>query len=476
MIERIPKSVVVLIVIALGLVLACIAYSRPGYFTSEGYLQEILMLELCVAAVWLYRKVFYPIVISTFLLAGVDLPVGSIWTMARWGVLGLGALIGTVIMLKERRYRFGMFHVLAFFAVLAALVSAAVSRYTMISSLKVLSLLLLFVYAATGVRVAVIGRENRFFSGLLLGTEILVGLIGAFYLMGVEALGNPNSLGAVMGVAGAPILLWGMVLPQESVTYRRRLLLFGLAMYLAYASHARAALLAGFISCALLCLALRRYALLAQGVGILAVLIAAGGIVNPEAFSRTVSNVTSTVLFKGKDPSEGLLASRKSPWQDSVDAIRDHFWFGTGFGTADNGQDATEEVGKFSSHSSVTAEHGSSYLAITSWVGILGVVPFALVLGVLLKRIFRALWWMWRTGNPVHPAVPLTFVLLAGMMHAVFEDWMFAPGYYLCIFYWTMAFVFVDQTALMPIPESVAAYRWRAAQAPQAIGTVAPSR
>ena len=28
-------------------------------------------------------------------------------------------------------------------------------------------------------------------------------------------MGNPNSLGAVMGVVGAPILLWGILVSEE---------------------------------------------------------------------------------------------------------------------------------------------------------------------------------------------------------------------------------------------------------------------
>jgi hypothetical protein len=35
--------------------------------------------------------------------------------------------------------------------------------------------------------------------------------------------------------------------------------------------------------------------------------------------------------------------------------------------------------------------------------------------------------------------------MVAGLVHAGLEDWMFAPGYYLCAFYWTMAFIFVDR-------------------------------
>lgn len=431
---------------------AFLAYSRPGYFTSKTVLGGFLGLECLIAAVWLYRRFFFAVIIVTFLLAGVDLPVGSVWTVARWFVLGLGALVGLTIVLKEHRYSFGMFHVLAFFAVLAALVSAAVSRYTTVSLLKVLSLFLLYVYAATGARVAVINRENRFFEGLVVGCEIFVALIAGFYLLGIEAMGNPNSLGAVMGVVAAPILLWGTFLKQDRFTGRRRMILFLVAAYLTYSSHARAGMLAMFFSCGLLCLALRRYVALASGITLLAILIASAAILQPDAFSKTVSSFTSTVVYKQKDPEEGVLSSRTPPWQETIDSIRDHVWFGSGFGTSDTVEEATQNIAKFSSSSATTTEHGSSYLALLSWVGMAGALPFVLLLAAIVANITKAVVWMFRTGDPLHPAVPLAIVIFAGLIHATFEDWLFAPGYYLCLFFWAITFIFVDQTKLLRMP------------------------
>jgi O-antigen ligase len=461
-IERIPKSIFAAAVVLGPIVLVCLAYSQPGYFTSQTYLGGLLLFELLAAAVWMYRRFFFPVVIVAFLLAGVDLPGASIWTAARWLILGVGALVGSVIMLKDRRYHFGLFHVLALLAVLAALVSAAVSRYTSLSLLKVLSLLLLFVYAGTGARLAVTGRENRFFSGLLIGCEVFVGAIAACYFVGIEVMGNPNSLGAVMGVVGAPILLWGTLVSEKPFVLRRRLALYAIAMYLTFASHARAGWVAASVSCALLCLALRRYKLLSQGVVFIVILVATAAIIQPEAFSRTVSSLNSEVVYKRKDPNAGLLASRESPWQDAVDAINSHLWFGTGFGTSDNGQDLPESGGNFSTISTVSREHGSSYLAITTWVGMVGVLPFLMILLLLLRKILQTVVWMLGTGNPSHPAVPLAMVMMAGMLHAGLEDWMFAPGYYVCVFYWSMAFVFVDQVSSLPLADSRRASFWRA--------------
>ena len=83
---------------------------------------------------------------------------------------------------------------------------------------------------------------------------------------------------------------------------------------------------------------------------IIIILVAAAAILQPEAFSRTVSTLTSTVIYKAKDQGAGLMASRQSPWQDAVDTIHNHFWFGTGFGTSDSGHDATREPAQIRNH------------------------------------------------------------------------------------------------------------------------------
>ena len=46
-------------------------------------------------------------------------------------------------------------------------------------------------------------------------------------------------------------------------------------------------------------------------------------------------------------------------------------------------------------------------------------------------------------------AVPAAAIVLSGLVHATFEDWMFAVGYYICVFFWVIAFILVD---LAPAP------------------------
>jgi hypothetical protein len=461
--ERIPKAALIAGAAALCLpMLAFLAYKRPMYFTSSRYIGGLALLECMVGAIYLYRRIFFAVVIIAFLLAGSNLPFGGgVWTAGRWFALSVGALVGCFIMLQERRHHFGMFHLLAMFAILSAMVSAAVSRYQGFAFLKATSLLLLFVYAGTGARLAVGGRENRFFRGLLTSCEVFVGFMAACYLVGMEAMGNPNSLGAVMGVVAAPILLWGTLLDDGVFAHRRRQILFVISVYLIFHSHSRAGLAAALFSCGILCLALRQYKLLGQGIVIILIIVASSAIFDPEAFSRAIASLNSSVVYKGQDPSQGIFASRQTPWQGAMQSIHGHFWFGSGFGTTDNGQDASEQLDRYETGERVSSENGSSYLAITTWVGVLGVVPFLLLLLALSWSVLRTVLWMINTRNPAHPAIPLAMVMLAGLVHAGFEDWLFAVGYYLCVFYWTLAFVLVDIVPYASLPRF--SHKWQPA-------------
>ena len=106
-------------------------------------------------------------------------------------------------------------------------------------------------------------------------------------------------------------------------------------------------------------------------------------------------------------------------------------------------------------------------------MGFLGVVPFLFLILTLLVYIVRTLRWMWNTGNPTHPAVPLAMVLIAGLVNAGLEDWLFAVGYYLCVIFWGLAFILVDFAPSAPhlrLP-----FRWRPNQVQQSWGRVAPN-
>lgn len=448
------------------------AYKWPVYFTSRTYLLGLLLIEFLVLALWLYRRVFFVLIILAFLLAGVDLPVGTFWTVGRWVFLGVGAAAGSFLMLRERSRHFGLFHLLAVFAPLLAMVSAAVSPYPRVALLKALSFALLFLYGATGARISAAGRENEFFAGLLTGCELFVGIIAVLYFAGIEAMGNPNSLGAVMGIVAAPILLWGTMLEETPLVRSRHIVLYGICIFLTFYSHARAAMAAALVSSALLCIALRKYRMMAKGAGAMMILISLFGVLQPEAVSDMFSNLTGSIIYKSNRDTT-LLASRESPWRAAVDSINNHLWFGTGLGTAETFKGPRANAAVFSSSADVTNENGSSYLTILSGVGILGVVPFAMLLLLLLNKVVRTVGWLRKTTNACHPAVPLAMVLVAALIHAGFEDWLFASGSYLCVWFWSLAFIFID---VAPSPLAKGGFAWRLRPMQRDLGGVASTQ
>ena len=148
-------------------------------------------------------------------------------------------------------------------------------------------------------------------------------------------------------------------------------------------------------------------------------------------------------IYKG-DQENGIMSSRNSVWDRTVVSIRQRPWFGSGFGTVATDYDTTvASTGGFSSEGR-TQEHGNSYLAILEWVGLLGVIPFYALALIVVVRTSQVLIWLKRTKDPFSPAVPIALVMVAGLIHAGFEDWLFAVGYYLCVFFWSLAFVLID--------------------------------
>jgi O-antigen ligase len=430
--------------IALGCMLAvCAAIFRPAYFSNSDELALLLFLQVLLAAIWNYRARFFPLLLAVFLWAGMVVPLSSTWTSGRWFVLAAGALAGLVVSTGDRRHRFGSFHLVAFLCVVAALISAAESAYPTLAFLKAMSLLLLFLYGSSGARLAVMDREARFFSGLLLGCELLVYISAiAYFILKQEIFGNPNSLGAVMGVAAVPILLWGTLVSEKTLVGRRRTFAFALALLLLFSSYARAGIAAAAVSCILLCVALRRYGLLLKGLG-LALLLAAFVMATVPLHDQSSNSIAAVFLYKGRREG-GILASRTPVWDETVSIIQEHPWFGSGFGTSPTSSEVVQQPGNFESLRQATREHGNSYLAITEWVGLLGDVPFLVLIILIASSIARTLMQMRRTGNVFSYAIPLAAVLAAGLVDAAFEDWLFASGYYLCVFFWTLAFIMDD--------------------------------
>ena len=65
-------------------------------------------------------------------------------------------------------------------------------------------------------------------------------------------------------------------------------------------------------------------------------------------------------------------------------------------------------------------------------------------MALTILNVRRALVRIRHTGDFCSPVVPLAAVMLAAVVHAGFEDWMFAVGNYICVFFWALAFILVD--------------------------------
>ena len=428
--------------VMLVLALVLLARSWPGYFSNQQYLAGFIFLQVLLVCLWSFDRWFFPLLMIAFLLAGMDLPMTGPWTMGRWVVLGAGAIVGFARAASIGRQRFNAFHLAAAVSVASALVSAMMSVVPSLSLMKAFSLFLLFLYGASGARL-VWSDPDRFLRGLLLGCEISVYFSASCYLvLGSEVWGNPNSLGAVEGVIAAPLLLWGALVSQTRSLRARRIVACVGALYLVYFSVARAAMLAAGLSILVLLFALHRRKLILQGLlGVLCV-VAVTAIAVPARFDQWQDSLVAGVIYKGHRD-QGLLGSRTSPWQETVQVIQKNPYFGSGFGTSISGDKPFGEVATFAS-TSINREHGSSYLAITEWVGLLGLLPFVLLIFLLLRSIVRVFFYLRRTGNVYHYSAPLMMVVVAGLSHAFFEDWLFAVGYYLTVFFWVVAFLLND--------------------------------
>jgi O-antigen ligase len=313
--------------------------------------------------------------------------------------------------------------------------------------MKVLSLFLMFLYCSTGLRVATAGREGQFMDGILLGCEINIYWCALVYPVGWAFWNNPNSLGAVTGVVMTPFILWGfMVAETRNEKYRRGIALL-ICLVLLFFSASRASILAAAVTSIVMCFCLRRLRLLVEGAFLVVLVLALAAVIEPNQFEQFSRNLTTDILYKGKKE-QGVFGSRQSPWQDTIASLKQHPWFGTGFGTSDVGSKG--QVAKISllegvyTNEGTNREHGNSYLAMAEYLGLLGMIPFTMLLFMVVRMLVQVCRWMRRTADPRHYAVPLSMILLGGLVHAFFEDWLFAVGYYLCLFFWVCAFLLDD--------------------------------
>jgi O-antigen ligase len=463
--------------IALGSALALyLVYTHVQYFGDVSFLGGILLLEVIIASVWKFDQRFFVLLMITFVWAGMQVPLHSAWTAGRWVVLSVGSVVGFIVWTKTPRRPFGSIHLIAFFCICAAFVSATVSSYIRMASLKAVSLFLLFLYCAAGARLAVLGREDRFFRGVIWGSEIAVYVTAICYFgLDQRIWGNPNSLGAAMSIGVFPVLLWGWLTSERPVVKVRRLVALLLCAYLIRFSLARAGMASAMLVTVVCCACLHRYKLLIKGAAMVLVLFAVSGMLAPDTLNQQLGDLKDAVLYKGhKD--EGVMGSRRTPWDKSIASIKEHPLFGTGYGTSPTGVDPGLDFGTIASSANTSREHGSSYITIAEWVGLLGILPFVALLTVTVANVWKVCAWMNRTADQRNYSIPLAMVVLSGLCHASFEDWLFAAGSYLCVYFWFFAFLLADL-----VPGSVVVPRAGVVSpvlrpSPSGFGAVVPNR
>jgi O-antigen ligase len=419
---------------------------RPFLFANTTYLGGILALEVIAVCLWHYEKIFLPVTMWCFLAAAIALPLSGESYTLRWVFLAIGAFAGFVLWMKtNQQAHFGAFHLVALFCVFSAVASASSSAAAKVGLLKAGSLFLLFLYASTGGRLALWGHERSLVRGLTIACEVAALVSVLAYFAGYDLYGNLNNMGAFIGVILMPVLLWSVLTTEDRGERRRRSIALAICGCLLYVSVCRAAIVSVFVVVTSLTLALRRPGLVVKAVFVGALFVEIMAVSNPSRVGEWVDSLEGRFVFKTSGTHSGVLGSRQSPWDDTIAAVKQHPWFGTGFGTSDMGseQSAFRESTFFTVYGT-NREHGSSYLAMAEYMGLLGILPFLFLLMLVVRNIFRMLAWMRRSGRPSHCGVPLALISLAGLIHAGFEDWLFAPGSYLCVFFWISAFLLVD--------------------------------
>jgi O-antigen ligase len=412
---------------------------RP-YLFGETNLLGLLALVAAGFIASQFETRFWTLMIVVFFWAGSAFPLAGAMNLFRWVVLTVGAFLSLGYYARSpNRISFNHQHLLGLFAVIAAFASAIVSVNPLMTILKALSLAALFIYASIGARILWARNPEPFVRRLMLLAEALVYFTAICYSARFEVWGNPNSLGLIMGCICWPVLLWRLILPEPRREHTRYVIALLVCGALLLVSLSRASITAAAVISVFLLLGTRRYRTLLLGMSLFAALLASIFLMKPERFQ------SASEAFVYKKGERGNLAdSRQKPWERSLRNFQEHPWLGWGFGAADNSAGWRLD---YVTQGRLTRERGSSYLTLLETTGILGTLPFALLLLALVREIWKIFLWMRRSGKVNQPAVVAAAIILGGLVNAVFEDWMFAVGYYFCVIFWILALSLRDWMA-----------------------------
>ena len=435
------SSVKVLPFAAVGAVLFLVYLSlRRPYLFDSGHLIALVAIVVAGFIGSQYRTHFWTLTIVVFLWAGSDVPFAGPMQIFRWIMLALAALMGLVLYGRSSdRIHFNYLHLLALFVVVAAFTSAIVSVNPLLTSLKAVSLLALFIYGSVGMRILWGRQPELFLSALGPSLDILTCFTAACYAVSFEVWGNLNSLGVITGVVCWPFLLWRFVLAEGRAEYLRRGLVLAACALLLFVSQSRASMLAALLSATVFLVAARRYRTLLVGISLTAAALTMLFLLSPERFQ----NASDALLYKQGKRGQ-ILQSRQEPWEKSMASFREHPWLGLGFGVAETSGDWR---GGFHTPAFQSRERGSSYFTMLEGTGLVGMVPFALLVLGLVRESTRVFRWLRLTGSVSHPAVPAACLVVAGLIHAIFEDWLLAVGYYMTVIFWLIVLSLRDWMA-----------------------------
>src|SRR5262249_20663387 len=153
------------------------------------------------------------------------------------------------------------------------------------------------------------------FQRALTSCEALTCFSAVLYLVfHAEFFGNPNSLGAIMGVVVLPMLVWGFLTASSSVRRLRLGIEVAIAALLLMSSFSRASIAAATIACLFLCVGARRYRVLIRGIAgavVIAMIVLLFLPRSPHGDSMDEPpSLESAFLYKGHEEG-GLFQSRQ---------------------------------------------------------------------------------------------------------------------------------------------------------------------
>jgi O-antigen ligase len=453
------SKILPLVAAASIVLLMFLSVKRPYLFGESNVLALFVMVVAGFIASQ-YETHFWTIMIGIFFWAGSSLPLSGGMNLFRWVVLGLGAFLAIASYARRsNRIPFNYLHLLGLFTVIAVFSSALVSVNPVMTVLKSMSLAALFIYASIGARILWSRNPEPFVRKMVLMAESLVYFSALCSVASFDVWGNPNSLGLIMGCLCWPVLLWRLILPASRQGSARRFIPLLLCGALLVQSVSRASIVAAFLASIFLLVGARRYRTLLMGVSLFAAILLNMFLMVPERFQAA----SDALLYKKGEHGQ-LMDSRQKPWEKSLHNFREHPWLGLGFGAADNSGDWRFA---YATRGQQTRERGSSYLTMLETTGVIGTLFFALLLLALVREIWRIFSWLRRTEKVNQPAVVAAAIILAGLVNAVFEDWMLAVGYYMSVIFWVLALSLTDWMACPVWPEAEPVVEKR-------VGTVLP--